>query len=374
MIIKEDRIRVLHIIKSLGRGGAETLLQETLAAHDKNQFEFHYIYFLPWKDQMAAGLEAEGGKVTNLPAKDNARIMLQAGTVIKYIRKNKIDLVHCHLPWAGFLGRLIRKRIGIPVIYTEHNKQERYHKLTRLLNKSTFNKQNIAIAVSQDVEESIRKNIDVTIPVTTILNGVNTTRFSRNNELGFDCRNQNGIPKDAVVIGTISVFRFQKRLIEWIDLFVSIYAQCPNVYGIIVGDGILNDEVHAHIKAKGMGGIIILPGLKTDVIPWFSAIDIFMMTSEFEGLPIALLEAMSMECAVVCTDAGGIKEVIRNGQDGFLHPVSEWKGMEKDILYLVNNKNKIRHWGNAARKRVVEAFGINSMVEHIERLYLSILK
>jgi len=99
-----------------------------------------------------------------------------------------------------------------------------------------------------------------------------------------------------------------------------------------------------------------------------------MMTSEFEGLPIALLEAMSMECAVVCTDAGGIKEVIRNGQDGFLHPVSEWKGMEKDILYLINNKNKIRHWGNAARKRVVEAFGINSMVEHIERLYLSILK
>jgi len=374
MIIKEDRIRVLHIIKSLGRGGAETLLQETLAAHDKNQFEFHYIYFLPWKDQMAAGLEAEGGKVTNLPAKDNARIMLQAGTVIKYIRKNKIDLVHCHLPWAGFLGRLIRKRIGIPVIYTEHNKQERYHKLTRLLNKSTFNKQNIAIAVSQDVEESILKNIDVTIPVTTILNGVNTHRFIRNTKLGLDCRKLNSISEDAVVIGTISVFRSQKRLIEWIDLFEGIYNKSPNIYGIIVGDGILHDEVHHHIKLKGMEGRIFLPGLQTDVIPWLSAIDIFMMTSEFEGLPIALLEAMSMECAVVCTDAGGIKEVIRNGQDGFLHPVSEWQSMEKDILNLVNNKNKIRHWGHAARKRVVETFGINSMVEHIERLYLSILK
>lgn len=89
----------------------------------------------------------------------NFYIVLKINEVIRYIRDNKIDLVHCHLPWAGFAGRYIHKRTGIPVIYSEHNKQERYHWITKYINKYSFNFQTKAIAVSADVAESIRKNI-----------------------------------------------------------------------------------------------------------------------------------------------------------------------------------------------------------------------
>jgi len=110
-------IPVLHLIKSLGRGGAETLLVETLTAHDKNNFSFHYIYFLPWKNQLVAELELAGGIVSNSPAINNLRIIFNFNEIIRYIKQNNIQIIHCHLPWAGFLGRLIHYKTGIPVIY-----------------------------------------------------------------------------------------------------------------------------------------------------------------------------------------------------------------------------------------------------------------
>lgn len=369
-----DKIKILHLIKSLGRGGAEMLLQETLKQHDKQKFEFHYIYFLPWKNQMVAGLEAAGGTVKNLSAKNNIKIALQTRKIIKYIRDNKIDMIHCHLPWAGFVGRFIHMFTGIPVIYSEHNKQERYHTITKFINKVTFNKQNKVIAVSNDVAESIQKFIKPKVPVQTILNGVNMEYFVRNLESGLTTRQSNNIDPNCIVIGTIAVFRFQKRLKEWIDVFKIVQQKFPSVRGIIVGDGLLKADIKNYLQQQGMEELIIFPGLQTDVLPWLSAMDIFMMTSEFEGLPVALLEAMSMECTVVCTNAGGIKEVIRNNTDGFMVPVDDWKALEKPLTRLLQNPAEIKNYGAKARRRVEETFSLRVMVGQLEEAYTAIGK
>ncbi|MEO7524605.1 MAG: glycosyltransferase [Ferruginibacter sp.] len=363
------KIKVLHIIKSLGRGGAEMLLQETLKQHDTERFEFHYIYFLPWKDQMVKGLEDAGGIVQNFSAGNNIKIALQTRKVIKYMRSNHIQLLHCHLPWAGFVGRFIHMLTGIPVIYSEHNKQERYHGITKAINKFTFNKQTKVIAVSNDVAESIEKNIHPRIPVQTILNGVNMEHFVRKKEAGLKTRLQYKIDPHCIVIGTIAVFRFQKRLKEWIDVFKVMQKKYPGIHGCIVGDGILNTEIRAYLKEQEMEDKILFPGLQTDVLPWLSAMDIFMMTSEFEGLPVALLEAMSMECAVVCTDAGGIKEVIRNNVDGFMVPVDKWQELEQPLTHLLENPTEIKSFGKKARQRVEAAFSLKVMVAQIEQVY-----
>ena len=364
------KIKILHIIKSLGRGGAEMLLPETLKSHNKEQFEFHYLYFLPWKNQMVEGIEKAGGKVVNMTATNNIKLMLQANKVIKYIKENNINLIHCHLPWAGFLGRWIHWRTGVTVLYTEHNKQERYHFITRFLNKFSFNSQSKAIAVSEDVAASIKKNINPSIPVTTILNGVDTDRFVRERQLGIELRKKYNIPEDAILLGNIAVFRFQKRLKEWIDLFKLVHDKNPNIYGCIIGDGPLNEEIRSHLKAQGLEDKIIMPGLQTNVMPWLSAIDIFLMTSQFEGLPIALLEAMSMGCAVVSTDAGGIVEVIRNNEDGFLLPVDQWNELEHPLNKLLQNHASIQQWGEKARNRVVNSFSMKTMVKELEAEYL----
>lgn len=367
------KTRVLHIIKSLGRGGAEMLLPETLKLHDKNLFEFHYIYFLPWKDNMVNEIKHAGGVVTCLSSSNNIQILLQARRIIRYAKKHDIQIIHCHLPWAGLVGRVVHRLIKIPVIYTEHNKQERYHGITFWLNKFSFNWQTKVIAVSDDVKKSIVKNIGPRIPVSTILNGVNTNAFRRDNDLGQAVRSKLGIPGDSIVIGTIAVFRFQKRLNEWLEVFAKICEQRSNVFGIIVGAGPLQGEVEKRRADLHLQTRVFMPGLQENVKPWLSSMDIYLMTSKFEGLPIALLEAMSMECAIASTDAGGIKEVIRHERDGLVSSVDNWIDLPQLIHSLLDDETRSLY-AKRGRSRVVEMFSLSRMVRELEDEYTTLSK
>ncbi|MGG7036352.1 MAG: glycosyltransferase [Flavobacterium sp.] len=366
-----SKIKVLHIIKSLGRGGAEMLLPETLKKHNQEQFEFHYIYFLPWKNQMVEAIEQAGGKVSCFSAKNNIQLLLQFPKIIKYCKDHQIQLIHAHLPWAGFVSRLVHRLNKVPTVYTEHNLQERYHFLTKHINQFTFNWQTMGIGVSNDVTLSVQKNIKPGIPCRTVLNGVNTESFSRENqEERTKIRKQHGIPEDAILVGTVAVFRFQKRLDLWLEIISEAIKENPNIYGIIVGAGPLEPELFAKHGELGLEGKVVFAGLQTEVKPFFEAMDIFMMSSSFEGLPIALLEAMSMSCAVVSTNAGGVKEVLRNQMDGLLVEVDEWKQLIPALVELSNDAKKLKYYQLQARKRVLETFSIGVMVHQLESLYL----
>ncbi len=366
-----QKIKVLHIIKSLGRGGAEMLLPETLKIHDQEKFDFHYIYFLPWKNQMVNSIESAGGKVTCISASNNIKLIKEYPKVIKYCINNNINIIHCHLPWAGFLGRVVHYKTKIPTVYTEHNMQERYHFITKLINKLTFNFQSLALGVSEDVTKSINTNINPKIPVNTLLNGANTETFRRNSAEGKLIRKKFGIPLDAFVIGNVAVFRFQKRLVEWLHVFKELSNTNPEVYGIIVGAGPLENEIKEEVIKLKLEKKVFFPGLQTEVKPYFSAMDVFMMSSSFEGLPIALLEAMSMECAIVSTDAGGIKEVIRDGIDGLICDVKEYRELAPLCQSLLEDKALLNKFQNSARKRVVEAFSLKEMIKKLESLYIN---
>jgi len=363
------KTKILHIIKSLGRGGAEMLIPETLKIHDKDSFEFHTAYFLPWKDQMVESIENAGGKVTCFSANNNIRLLQRYSEVIEYCKTNHIDVIHCHLPWAGFLGRLVYSKTGIPTIYSEHNMQERYHIVTKKINQFTFNSQSLALGVSEDVTKSIKNNINLKIPVRTLLNGVNTDSFQKDSNFKEATRKELGIPQDAVVLGNVAVFRFQKRLVEWLKVFKTLEKRNKNLYGIIVGAGPLENEIKTELKRLNLAEKVLFPGLQTNVKPYFSAMDIFMMSSSFEGLPIALLESMSMECAVVSTDAGGIKEVIRDKEDGLICPVDRWEELGELCQTLIDSPEKLMNLKKAARTRVIDNFSLERMVNELESIY-----
>jgi glycosyltransferase involved in cell wall biosynthesis len=273
------------------------------------------------------------------------------------------------LPWSGFLGRLIHLITGIPVIYTEHNKQERYHFFTRFINKFTFNRQSLAIAVSEDIKTSIQHHIQPKIPVKTIFNGINTDKFKRNSGSRIKIRATLGIDNDTMVIGSLGVFRTQKRIDSWLKLFSKLHTIYPHLRGILVGDGPLKNEIIAKRKHLGLEDVVFLPGIQTNAVDWFSAMDIFMMTSEFEGLPLSLLEAMSCECAVVATNAGGIKEVLVNSVNGFTAEVDQWGELFYAMEFLLSDPILLKTVSLAARSRVIESFSIQTMVAHLESTY-----
>jgi glycosyltransferase involved in cell wall biosynthesis len=373
-VVDNNRIPVLHIIKSLGRGGAEILLPETLNKHDKERFQFHYLYFLPWKNQVVAEIQKAGGIVVCMPAKNNLQIMLKVRQIAAYVKQHNIQLIHCHLPWAGIVGRMVGKLTGVPVIYTEHNKWERYHKLTYYANKLSFSSQKKVIAVSGEVARSIqthyrKKNPDVQV----VLNGTDTDKFSPSVPVLRDIRKELNITAGTKVIGVACVFRAQKRLTTWLEIASRVHAQHPNTYFIVVGDGVLREEVFAKARELDTEKYVHFAGLQTDMRSYLKAMDIFMMSSEFEGLPIALLEAMSMECIPACTAAGGIPELVKDKENGILVPVTEPLQLVEKLNECLNNGDEMLRMKKEARKTVVDSFGMQKMVNELETIYSSIL-
>lgn len=367
-------VQVLHIIKSLGRGGAETLLPETLAKHDPLKFHFHYIYFLPWKDQMVKQIQDAGGKVTCFSANNNFQIFRKINQIAAYVKENNIQLIHCHLPWAGIVGRLVGKKTGVPVVYTEHNKWERYHKFTYLLNKLSFANQQRVIAVSEDVAQSIKKHYKKNNPeIQVVLNGINTDKFSPDWNGMYDIRRELNIPQTAIVIGIACVFRVQKRLLTWLEIAKQLHQEHPNLHFIIAGDGPLKEQVHAKAEELNLNTKVHFVGLQTEIRPYLKAMDIFMMSSEFEGLPIALLEAMSMECLPASTAAGGIPELVKHKENGLLVPVDAPLQLVGALAEILKSPERIKELGKAARKTVETSFSMRQMVNDLETIYTQLI-
>ena len=363
-------IKVYHLIKSLGRGGAEMLLPETLRVHDREAFAFRYAYFLPHKGQVAEDLRGMGVTVDCFAATNNAAILAKTAEVAKTAREWGADLIHCHLPIAGVVGRLVGRLTGIPVIYTEHNKQERYHFLTRQLNLRTMAWNRYVITCSGDVKVSLDAHRQLPgTPVVPLLNGVNTARFSPAAYPHAQAIRELGLPADKSIVGTVCVFRTQKRLHHWLELAHRLYRENPRLHFVIVGDGPEEDRLRAQVKAQGMEAAISFPGRIQEVRPWLAAMDVYLMTSEFEGLPIAMLEAMSMELPVVATAAGGIGEAIADGAEGFLAPVDAWETLLAPLQRLLADADLRRTVGAAARERVRREFSIERMTHELESIY-----
>jgi glycosyltransferase involved in cell wall biosynthesis len=309
-----------------------------------------------------------GVEVDLVAGTNNLAILAQTRRVAELAQNWGADIIHCHLPIAGVVGRIVGKLTGLPVVYTEHNKQERYHLLTRQLNLRTLAWNRHVIACSDDVLESINRHIS--LPGTrlqSIQNGVNTERFSRT-ALVRD-RGGLGLPPDKLIIGTVCVFRTQKRLQHWLTLAGRLYAENKNLHFAIVGDGPEEDRLREQVTRQGMDDVISFPGRIQEVRPWLAAMDIYLMTSEFEGLPIAMLEAMSAELPVVATRAGGIGEVITDGRNGFLAEVNQWEALEAPLRRLIDEADLRKRIGAAGRQRVVDEFSVRRMVRELEEVY-----
>jgi glycosyltransferase involved in cell wall biosynthesis len=171
-------------------------------------------------------------------------------------------------------------------------------------------------------------------------------------------------------VGSVAVFRTQKRLDLWLDCAAALRQLEPTTRFLLVGDGPLRAEVEQGISARNLTDSVLLPGLKPDVRPYLAAMDVYLMTSDFEGVPIALLEAMSMKTIPVTTDAGGIPEVIENARSGFVRPRGDVAGLVNDTrMVLQSAPARRRELEEGARERIARAFSTRRMMEQIEDLY-----
>jgi glycosyltransferase involved in cell wall biosynthesis len=175
---------------------------------------------------------------------------------------------------------------------------------------------------------------------------------------------------DSIVIGNIAVFRTQKRLDLWLTIASKLCELNTSIIFILIGDGQLKESLVKLTHRLTLCDKVIFTGSKADVRPYLAAMDIFMMTSEFEGLPIALLEAVSMKKAVAVTNAGGNKEVIENEVNGLICEVDDLDQLYMNMLRLIEDNELRLRLGTEARNTAIQKFSIHRMIKELEEAYL----
>lgn len=364
----EKKLNVLHIIKSMARGGAEVLLDETNQAHDHNKLSLSYLHFHGAEQNIAKSLRDQSITVHSLGLPKFYHLPLVLYKVIKIIKVNNHDLIHAHLPLSGVIARLAAKFCKIPVVYTEHNVVNSYHPITHILNKITYRLNNSIIAVSNSVGDSIHKHYGISKKrIKVLTNGVNTNKYVNKSVE----KNDKDKIQSHIVIGTVVVISEQKRLDIFLEIAAKIIENKKNVRFVIVGDGPLRESLELTCKSKGIDSHVHFAGFQANVKPYLEDMDIFLMTSDYEGLPVSLLEAMSMSIVPVSTNVGGISEVVKDGVNGFLVKKGDKDQLLNKILYLIDNKTELVRLKNEARKTIVERYSIEKMCKDLEKIYLN---
>lgn len=365
-------IRVLHLIKGLGRGGAEVLLAEGLRVADRAGFQYEYAYYLPWKDHLESALTNQGARVHCLNARSASGILARIPRLVRLLRRSRTDLIHCHLSLSAVAARLAGRLAGVPVVYTQHGPLEFSHRLSRRANLATWSLQDRVVAVSQEVTKSIVHHAGGVVPVSLVENGVATHHFSPDHGRRLETRRELAIAPDAPVVGTVAVFRPQKRLDLWLEVGSRLHAERPDARLLIVGDGPLRDDLTQRAAALGLSRALLFAGLQEDVRPFLDAMDLYLMTSDFEGFPVALLEAMSMGLPVVSTSVGGIVDVL-DTTSGVTTPAGDVNALADAVGLLVGDEDRRRSLGRGARRTILARFSMERMVRELESIYREVL-
>lgn len=368
----QKKSNILWLIKGLGLGGAEKLLTSATPYLDMTTFNYQVGYFLPWKDTLVPELEETGLGVHCFNVKSVADISA-ISKLVRYIRAHNIDLIHAHLPHTGIIARLTGRITNVPVVYTEHNVWGRLHPAMRWLNRVTFGLNTQAIAVSRDVAGSMRGVESGAVRV--IDNGIDCSGLARIQDENEGVRREFNVPGDHFLIGNVANLSAKKNHENLLQAVAIFFKSQPQASLLLVGQSF--DRMPALkrlVVDLGISEHVHFTGGREDVPRIVRALDLFVMSSDYEGLPIAMLEAMALKKPIVSTAVGGIPGVVRDGVDGFLVPAKNAQALAEKMLLVASNPGLRLAMGDNACQRAKENYDISSMVKKVETVYREVLE
>lgn len=376
MNISQSKIKIAYILPMFAIGGAERIVVDLIKNIDKNKFDIILVCLRDnearlsyWKEE----LEKAGVRIKMMGVDDGHILhyflrVIQIFKLAHFLRKEKIDIVHTHLMSADVIGFLAAKIARIKIIIsTEHNEVLVPGIIKRSIKKVTNKFFTRLVAVSDAVKEAVvrlsgapRKNTIV------IRNGIEIDKYL------FPGRSYDRAGK--IIIGAMGRLTKQKGF----DLLVAAAAKIKSDNFIIniAGDRDfhedLREDLENQIIASGLSEKIKLVGLQKDADAFYRQLDIFVMSSRWEGLPVVLLEAGLSGLPVVVPDIGGITEVIKAEETGLIYKKKDVDAMAKSLELLINNRPERERLGSNLRVEITKNFSVKKMAEEHERLYLEL--
>jgi len=303
----------------------------------------------------------------------NLYTLALAGKIIDVARYEKLDVLHVHyaIPHAisGFLAREILKGDnGVSLITTLHGTditlvglEPSFHPLV----KFSLERSEAVTAVSQHLLEKTRQSFDVETPIDVIPNFVDTTVYRRHAAETMVRQLRRG---DEYILMHVSNFRPVKRVQDCVHVLHHV-RQHVNARLVLVGDGPERSDTERLVRELGLGDHVTFLGKQSALPEILSVADVFLLPSQQESFGLSALEAMSCEVPVIATNIGGIPEVVRHGETGYVAELGDIKRMAKYCVDLLTSPKKLEAFRAASRKRAVEKFDIELIVPLYEDVY-----
>lgn len=369
------RARVLHLIKGLGLGGAERLLERAAPHFDRREFEYHVGYLVPWKNALVPALQGAGLPVhcLNMTTIADVRVMPR---LLALLRRERFDLVHAHLPLTGVLARVAKRLGGVRhAVYTEHSMPFGHRRITRALNMRTYQWNDAVIAVSLAVADQVRPCLRGSrVPLRMIPNAIDAEALEgQAADRAAVCR-EFGFPPDARIVIHVGNLRPVKGHRYLLAAARRVIAQIPQARFLLVGLGPLTHELMEEARRLDLDGRVVFAGFRPDATALIGAADLFVLSSLDEGIPVSLLEAMALGRPAVLTRVGGIPEVAIPGETAALVEPKDVDGLTQAIAGLLADPERRVRMGEQARRHVRNRFGMAQMVEAVEGVYREVLQ
>lgn len=298
--------------------------------------------------------------------------------LVQLLRNERPDLVHCHSAKAGVLGRLAARASGVPAVYSPHcfpfvgefgaTRRVFATSVERALGRAATAA--ILCVAEEERASALRRRVASPSRLRVVSNGSEPCDGTVALDPALLALRERG-----PVAAAVTVMRPQKRLDVLIDAAPLVFERLPEARLAIVGEGPLQEELHARAAALGLDRderFTFLP-FSAPAARHLRALDVFVLSSGWEGLPISILEALACGVPQVATDVGGTSEAVADGHTGLLVPAHDAPALAAAIAALLADRPRRDAMAVASRARHAQRFGIDRMVAETAELYDDVL-
>lgn len=364
---------LLHLKTSASIGGAETLITYWARYLDKDKFNQFAIF--AENGPLVKTMENLGIKVECLIMLKTFKGFTQLSKLVSFLKQNRIDLVHAHGARANFWGSFASLLTGVPIISTEHGidlwRDSNY--LFNFIDRFSARINKCRVGVSEAVCNML-KNKGVNLDkIVCIENGLDVESFNITIDIGSK-RAEFGIRDGTKVIGTVGRLVEQKGHKYLIDAFKLIENRFLDLKLLIVGDGPLMNTLKEQVLNIGIEDKVIFTGQRTDIHELLAIINVFVLPSITEGLPLVLLEAMAAGKPIIASAVSGIPYIIEEGVDGLLVRPKNIHDLSEKIPMLIINERLASNLSKKAREKVLLKYNAADMIKKYENLYIRIVE
>lgn len=370
--------RVLHVISTLLPGGTELAVLRLIRSLDRERYEFH-VAWLRDEPLLKPEFEAAGARVTGvgLRAKVDPRALWR---LARTVRRERIDLVHTHMDLADWYGAAAARLGGArALVSTKHNADEFRTRRTwkrppfLVLERLAYAAADAVIVVSEGLGAFLRRvehlpSGKMIVLPNAVDPGIAAAAPSRDR-----ARALLGLQGFDPIVGTVGRLAPQKGQIDLVRAMPEVLRAFPGAACVLAGDGPIRGELEREASRLGVGERVVFLGFRSDVPAVLRGLDLFVLPSRWEGMPLALLEAMALGLPVVAARAVGTSEVVRDGENGVLVEPGDVAGLAAAIVGLRRDPDRAARLGEAGRRAVVERHSIETAAGRVDQLYRRLL-